>query len=117
MPYDTTITFVPRDNNKPVRNFTTSAYPLSPRFRGKRIHPKCDIVKHCGLHFREHGNSSYVDFVATITQEEFLRFHKKHYHKPFHPEKDFHAFLKKEMHETYYRWVIIDCSEWESGLC
>ncbi len=117
MPYDTHITFVPRDTEKPIRSFLTDAYHLSPRHRGVREKPKSDIVKNAGLLFREHGNSSYVDYVATLTLEEFLDFHKKHYGKSFHPEEKYKQFLKEEIHDVYYRWVIIDCCEWESGLC
>ena len=117
MPYSTTIFFVPRDTKKPVRNFETMAYYLSPRFAKAREKQRGDIVEEKGLLFRETGNFSYVDYVVTLTLDEFKAFHKLHYQKPFHPEKEFHHFLENEIDTIFYRWVIIECYEWESGYC
>ena len=117
MPYSTKIFFVPRDNNEAVRNFETMAYYLSPRSAKAREKQTGNIVKEKGLLFRETGNSSYTDYIATLDLDEFKAFHKKHYQKPFHPEKDFHHFLENEIDKVYYRWVIIECYEWDSGYC
>lgn len=113
MAFSTKVIFVPRDNRVPSVSIDNVNYGLPGNTN------IFDSVKneYAFLNFREIWSSGYYDFVATLTFEEFVDFHKKYYKDETRYNTDqIEKFLSSIPPTMRYNWVLVVVYEWESGL-
>jgi hypothetical protein len=116
MSFSTKITFVPKDTDVKSVSFNGVDIGLVPIGGGMDVMKNVLFERFKSLHFRQILSLDGIDFVSTLTIEEFEYFYNEHVNKSSNSIQDLNQFIITKIGKTRYNWVIIEVYEWESGL-
>jgi len=115
MAFSTKISFVPRDSGEMSISFDNVNYGITGFSTDVFKSVKNEFAF---LNFKEFYSGAYYDFVAVLSFEEFIDFHKKYYkaNPSHHLTEELEKFLYITASKIRYNWVLIVVYEWEIGL-